>query len=401
MRSRTALAVRQLATGLLALLALTGPASGQQPARPIRLAGLTWSVDTTAADVGDIVRLFRAYLAGPAAAGDSVARAAGLWQDMDDVAGWPAGDLTRPFGVYQGTPPTIVGVTSAVVGDSVYMVKALYATADSTGAVRPLALQRLYAVRSPGSPFGWKLTGALGRITRDWQRLTAGPIHFRYAPGLHPDSARAARAATFVDSVARLFQVPPPATIGYLVAHSPDEYFRALGLDYYPDASGRGSATGGQGGGGGMLLAGDPRLGEAYFHELTHVVLQRICCGSVTMGEGVAVWLGGSKGRTTRELYGDLAAYQRAHPDVPLRKVIDPDFEGLTQIEGYEAAQATNALLIESVFRRKGMPAVRALLPFRGTPDEFLALVARDIPELAKDPNGWWRKTAAAYAEGP
>ena len=397
MRSRTAFGMLGATARLLVLAALATPISAQQPTRPIRLAGVTWSVDTTAPDVGDIVRLYRAYLAGPAAAGDSVARAAGLWQDMDDLDGWPTGDLTRPFGTYQGLPATIVGVTSAAPGDSVYTVKAVYASADSTGAVRPLAMQRLYAVRCPVSAYGWRLTGALGRNTRDWERLTMGPIHFRYAPGLHPDSMRAVRAATFVDSVAKLFQVPAPAAIGYLVAHSQDEYFRALGLDYYPLASGRGSATGGQAGGG-ILLAGDPRLGEGYFHELTHVVLQRVCCGNVTMGEGVAVWLGGSKGRPTRELYAHLVAYQRAHPTITLRKMMDPDFEGLVEIDGYEAAQATNALLVESVFRRKGIAGVRALMPFRGGASAFLAQVEPDIPELRKDPDGWWRETAKQLA---
>ncbi len=398
MRNPTARAFFGVITAVT-LIVSAAPVAAQQTARPLRLAGVGFGVDTTAADVGDVVRLCRAYLAGPATAGDSAARAAGLWQDMDDVAGWPTGDLTRGLGAYQGFPATVVGVNSAAPGDSVYIVKLLYAAADSFGIIRPLALQRLYAVRSPGAPLGWKLTGAFARITRGWERLSAGRIHFRYAPGLHPDTARARRSALFVDSVARLFQVPPPPAIGYLVTHSEDEFYRATGMDFFPLASGRGSATAGKAGGG-VVYAGDPRQGEAYLHELTHVVLQGACCGTITLGEGIPVWLGGSKGRTTRELYELLVAYQRAHPATALRQVLDPEFEGATQIDGYEAAQATNALLVEAVMRRKGIDAVRALMPFQGGPDDLLARLARDIPDLRQDPDGWWRRTAELYAGG-
>ncbi len=79
---------------------------------------------------------------------------------------------------------------------------------------------------------------------------------------------------------------------------------------------------------------------------------------------------------------------------------MDPEFEGLSQIDGYEATQATNALIVETVFRRKGISRLRALMPFRGTPDALLALLAQDIPELARDGDRWWKRTAAFYAGG-
>lgn len=115
------------------------------------------------------------------------------------------------------------------------------------------------------------------RLTRAWARRSVGRLEFRYAPDQRPDPARAAAAARFVDSVAALFAVPAPSRVTYLVTASPDAYFRALGLDFFILPDGPGPGTGGQGGmvpgtTEGLVLAGDPTQGEAYRHELTHVV---------------------------------------------------------------------------------------------------------------------------------
>jgi hypothetical protein len=89
---------------------------------------------------------------------------------------------------YQGFPATIVSVASDGPGDSVYVVRVLYAQADSTGArIAPLALQRLYAVRESGASFGFRLAGALPRLTREWEQRTEGRVTFWYAPGQRPD----------------------------------------------------------------------------------------------------------------------------------------------------------------------------------------------------------------------
>ena len=205
----------------------------------------------------------------------------------------------------QGFPATVVSVIPTDRGDSVYVVKLLYAAAAARGGVvSPMALERFYAVRAPGTPFGWRLGAALPRLTRGWHVLTAGPIVFHYAPDQRADNARAASAGRFVDSVAALFAVRPPRRIDYFVTGSPDEYFRALGLDFFVLPSGRGEAYGGNAlPDAGVLLAGDPTQGEAYFHELVHVVVRdRIRSGFVN--EGAAAWLGGSRGEAPRSFFG-------------------------------------------------------------------------------------------------
>ncbi len=378
---------------LTAVLALAAtPLAAQAPSVPF--AGVSFGIDTSAADVGDIVRLVRAYLAGPGVRSDSAAVAAGLWHASSTADG-PTGDLTRQF-AYQGAPARVLGVVSANPADSVYIVRVLYAWADSAGHVNPLALQRLYALRAPGAPHGWQLCNALPWVTADWQRLSAGPIVFRYAPGLRPDSARARRAAAFVDSVGTLLALPRPTRIDYLVTHAPDEYFRAIGLDFFPWADGRGSSIGGQGGPG-MVLAGDPAAGELYLHELTHAILGMSCCNNGLVAEGLATWLGGSRRRSPLDMYRLLAAYQRAYPQVTLKQLLDQEAPGGDAAVS-DAGYATDALMIDAVYRRAGIAGVRALM---GTPrgaDALLAALRTRLPEAARDIDGWWRSTAAAFA---
>ena len=140
--------VRALGLALSAFVAFGTPAlEAQKPAPSVMVS---FGVDTTAADVGDIVHLVRAYLARP----DTSALTRGLWATADSLDR-RVGDLHR-HSAYQGFPATVLGVMSAGPGDSVYVVKVLHATADSTRQqVMPLALQRLYAVRTQDAEYGF------------------------------------------------------------------------------------------------------------------------------------------------------------------------------------------------------------------------------------------------------
>ncbi|HET9514191.1 MAG TPA: hypothetical protein VFO95_09685 [Gemmatimonadales bacterium] len=358
---------------------------------PVPSVTVSFGVDTAVVDVGPIVRLVRAYLARP----DTSAGSRGLWASSNE---WDRrhGDLHRQ-NTYQGFPASIIGVMSAGPGDSLYLVKVLFAAADSaTRAVTPLALQRLYAVRAPGTEYGWQLSNALPRLTRAWVTRTEGRIRFYYAPGQPENPLRRVRAARFVDSVARLFGVAPPERLDYFVTASPDEYFRALGLDFFPLPSGPGTATGGNAlARESIVLAGDPAQGEAYLHEITHVVLGGFSGGGPILGEGIAVWLGGSKGRSPREMYRLLAEWQRENPAVTLQALVSG--EAGWGVRENDARYATGALFVEAVYRRNGASGLRALA---GLPNETPALLAAMRAHLGLSSTDagalehWWRQAA-------
>lgn len=378
-----------IAALVVALFVGAGQARGQTPPPTV---SASFGVDTSATDIGNIVRLVRAYLANP----DSSAKGRGLWSTATDFDR-RVGDLTME--AYQGFPATVIYVAPDGPGDSVFVVRMLYATADSTGRnVSPLAMQRLYAVRESGAPFGFKLSGALPRLTGWWEHHTEGRVTFWYAPGQHPNAARIAHTSSFVDSVATLFQVPAPKHLDMYVTSSMEEAQRATGLDFFPAAAAD-RGWGGRAIGAEIVLAGNPELGEAYVHEVAHAILgPTFPSRNGLFNEGVATWLGGSRGRTTQEMYSRLHKLQLAHPaltfgDVLTRNVSDASAEQLS-----EAFYATGALVVDAIFRRAGLTGLRALALLNNDPKTLIAALPAQVGLAAADQSAldrWWRSQAA------
>ncbi len=353
---------------------------------------VSFGIDTSITNVGAVVGLLRAYLANP----DSSARTRGLWSTATDFDR-RVGDLTSE--AYQGFPATIISLASDGPGDSVYVVRILYALGDSTGrTISPLALQRLYAVRESGSRFGFKLSGSLPHLTRDWEQRTRGRVTFWYAPGQHPNSAKIAHASSFVDSVATLFQVPPPKHLDMYITRSIEDAQRATGLDFFPSASAD-RGLGGRAIGGGIVLAGNPALGEGYVHELAHAVLgPTFPTRSRFFAEGAATWVGGSRGRSPREMFVHLRQLQISHPTLNLAQVFRNDIPAAEAEDITDAYYATAALVVDAVYRRTSISGLRALALLPGDPNSLLAALPAQLGLSSSDQRAldeWWRAQAA------
>ncbi len=363
-------------------------ASAQVPAPSVTVA---FGLDTTITDVRDIVALTRAYLAQP----DSSARSRGLWS-TSSAFDRNLGDVGSGS-VYQGFRATILGVVPAKPGDSVYVIKILHASVDSSRRqVSPLALQRLYAVKEKGGPFPFRLSAALPRVTGDWTRRSKGRMTFWYAPGQRPNAVKITRATRFVDSVAKLFSVPIPRHLDVYVTPTIEDGYRALGLDFSSEASGPGEGRGGLTPASEIIIGADPEIGEAYFHEYVHAVLGgKLRGGNRILPEGVAVWLGGSRGRTPRQMYTLLRAYQEENPTLSLAAFLDDENEGNREAKLWTDVHITNgALFADALFRKQGIDGVRTFYELRGTTQSLLQELATRLGLLPADANAldnWWR----------
>lgn len=357
-------------------------ASAQSP-QPVSLG---FGIDTTRADVRSIVRLAVAYVArnGTAPLPDP------LWLDAEQRAG-RRHDLAANF-VFQGFPATVVGVIPTGPANDEYVVKLLFARIDGTGNVQPIALERLYAVRQAGD---WRLSGALDRLTRDWTIERTGLLRFHYAPGFTPDVHKREQAAAFVDSVARMFAVPPPPLLDYYVTRSTEEYHRILGLDFFVLPSGPDEGRGGQAiPEADVVLAGDPQQGEAYLHELVHSVLQRDTPRSSWNGivtEGIATWLGGSRGRPAASMIELLRDYQRQYSQTTLRQLLEGPSPFGWRKEETDAFYATGALIAATAMAESGVRGLRALLATEPGTDAAFAAIERIRPASTRNAEDWWR----------
>jgi hypothetical protein len=347
-----------------------------------------FGVDTTIADVRNVFSLVRAYLQKP----DSSARTRGLWSTANEMDR-TVGDITA-WQVNQGFPATVIGVIPAVPGDSIYIVRILYAQADSAGSVSPLALQRLYAVREGGAPYSFRLSGAFPRMRTEWEQRSKGPLTFWYVPGQRPNPTRIDSAARFVDSVAKLFGVPVPRDLDVVVGKSMDDVQRAIGLDFFPEPSGPGQRSGGLNLGF-IVLSGNPAIGEAYFHEFTHSVLgPSLTAGSKLLLEGVATWLGGSRGRTPREMYALLRTYQRSDSTLTLSRLIRSNFEDPDADRSSNLLYGSGALIADSIYRRGGIPALRNVYQAKGDPEALIRDISAALglpPNDIRSLDNWWR----------
>jgi hypothetical protein len=220
---------------------------------------------------------------------------------------------------YQRTRGTVVAIEPATPNDSnVFSIRTLFTRSDSaSGPELPVALTRVFAIRENGA---WVLANALTRTTAEWQRKTVGQFTFIYPPDHRFDKVKARHTVRFTDSLATAFGAPRPKGVTYYLARSPDEAFRIAGLDFVPPRS-----TGRSFPGNYMIFSGLPAYGEFYPHELTHLTLGWILPdlgAPQVLDEGLAFWLGGSRGRCWAELRADLATALVADSALTLARLL-------------------------------------------------------------------------------
>jgi hypothetical protein len=182
------------------------------------------------------------------------------------------------------------------------------------------------------------------------------------------------------------------------VTGSIEDAQRATGLDFFPAAS----ADRGRGGraiGGGIVLAGNPVWGEDYVHEVAHAILgPTFPSRNGLFGEGVATWLGGSRGRSTQEMYSRLHQIQLAHPALTFGQILTRDVPDASAEQVSEAFYATGALVVDAVYRRAGLTGLRAFASLNSDPKTLLAALPAQVGLAASDQSAldrWWRSEAA------
>ena len=343
---------------IAAVLGAASSLSAQAPSASPRHITLNFGVDTTAAitdgwgdyawhaPVPEITRNWITYLRA-----DSAGRAA-LWSPSERKR-WPqfdiAGAMSDPGFV---APATITMIQPSPDGarDS-YVIKTLYAVADSSKAVRALFVERVYAAREGGR---WVFANALPRLTRDWPHYRVGNGTFIVQPGRRFDRAKAAHTVAFADSLADAYSVPRLPDFTYYVTNSEDDMYRAAGVDPMfgaQAAAGRALPIDR------LIMSGSTEQGEGYTHELVHAVFAPLMSirTSSFASEGVASWLGGSLGADFPTMMHNYAAYLRAHPTITLDSV----FAGSGNVDRGQRPAA--AMLFEMAHVKGGVQAVKAL----------------------------------------
>jgi len=368
-----------------AILAPLGATRAQLPSPAVRVA-VGFGVDTVGVPNHEIFALWRGYLIARPVCGRSNA----LWSRLEQ----PSVDLLCPY-VYQGfTKFTVVHIAPAIGLDSTYVIRTLVASvSDSSQDVKPLALYRVYATREDGQ---WVLANALPRLTRRWNHESVGRITFIFPPTWAFSRSRAEKTAAFVDSLAHAFDVPPPPSIRYYFTDDLSETLRAEGLEFFPlgsDTVGGRSEVINQ-----LVFVGSSTNGEAYRHELAHVVLWPFLAQLKTAGlvqEGLMTWTGGSAGLDFKDLIPGLKRYLDAHPDLTLEGIMtNPPPRAGTLDVGYDGL----AVLCKMVYDAGGIGAIRRLANAGSEPRVVLSTAAQLLSVSPPELDGLWRERIALFS---
>ncbi len=348
-------------------------------------ATLTGFVDAPARDSEqDVRQLWREYLASKR--GQFAANAgtpSPLWS-ASEQAQWPMYDLAGFYLPDRSVPEvlTVTRVNAAV--DTAFRIVTRFWPAGTTtrdSSIKPVLTMTVYARRDGER---WRLANALPYRTNTWAREVRGRITYRVAPALRFNAAKAARAATFVDSLAAAFNIPAPPRLEYYVTESVDQALEILGVvvpSRYGDAGGFAKPVNFQ------VFSGIPKLGEEYRHEIAHVVLLPIIRGSGTSllaSEGVPTWFGGTAGRDFPGSVRHLAAHLTADARLTLDRMVD-DMSVSSDLRN-----AAGAVLADMVHEASGVTAVREYMrtPGRGMREVLVRLLGRPWSSIV----GEWRR---------
>lgn len=354
-----------------------------------------WGVDTsstgsddytTQGPVPEIYRAWRDYLRS-----DAQRQSPTKYWSAQEQRRWSRYDIAGGY-AYQGFPATVLSIQLARPGATdEYVVRTLFASADGpANDVKPIALTRVYAIRESGH---WVFANALPRLTRDWKRHVIGHITYIVQPGHRFDDGKARSAARFADSVATMFGVKPITELNYYVADTPEEIHRILGLDFVVGGSQASYSDPGRQ----MILVGSSVFGENHRHELTHSVLASLTWTANTpeiINEGTATWLGGSLGKSFRDVMRDYAAFLSAHTAITLDSV-------LTVREHDLGTRPAGAALVEMTYQHGGIRALKALMASGRADAQLRAALQRNLemtwPEIERS----WRAHVLTYAHKP
>jgi len=373
-------------TARIAIVALAAACSHSDAAALSRQATTR---QTDSAEVRAVRQLWDAYVRAKNGRFAGNARTPSTLWSAAEQRRWPLYDLVASY-VADDAAAQVMDVRSA--GPNTHEYEIVTEFRENRGGDKAAVSDvttTVYATREDGR---WVLANALPRRTVWWRRKTVAPIHYVIEPGLAFDSAKAIRAAAFVDSLADALAVPRLDSLDFYVASSVDAALNALGVQNpvrYGSNGGFAKPVNRQ------VFSGNPTLGENYRHELAHVVVLPLIEHSPTTilaSEGLATWLGGTEGADFRGSVRSLGRYLEAHPSVTLDSVIDSP--SIPQAVRYTAG----AVLCDMLTKAEGVAAMKEFLQ-TSLPDVrtmLVRLLGRPWAEIG----GEWRGTIDRIASG-
>jgi hypothetical protein len=331
-------------------------------------------VDTTDADVRDIVQVWLDYLGARADGSDG-----SQYWDPREVRRWDAFNLSARWvfqysGFFEAYRPTVLSVEPR--SKNLYTIRTLFYGEQLDPSVQqqnPWAITRQFVERDEATDQWW-LQNPLGVITRDWMRSKVRYITFVYPPTHEFSLERAVHAATFCDSIAEVFPFFDIKPFEFYVTDSPELLDIMIGLEYSLSGFPRTRSMVNHG----MLFTA---LGDEWNpHELVHMVVGNQLNPHPVMDEGFPGWVGGWDGGTYQQQMKGVARWLWEHPEVQFDDLMTEwytyDYPGLEYVPG--------AVLCDLAYMMGGTVALQRLFTGGGSAEGLYSTI-RDAFGVDRD----------------
>ena len=272
-------------------------------------------VDTLGQDVQKSLEFFRGYL--NQFKGASIPQNFRAYWSEKDCDNFQVPDPI--IYALNGSYPTYTLATNKTVfyikpKDESIHLKVLYAWIDSTNISLFCIANHYIRFNNKGS---LEFENPIALNTKDWKQASIRNVTFIYPPYHRFNRLRADSLIAKVKHLEKEWGLSR-IEIRYYFANTREEIDQIRGLDFSLLSGNRDKPTGISDDRNNIVYCSG--LGENYFHEVVHLYLNRLYEQSPLV-EGIAVFYGGSMGKSLQWHLKRLKIYLRQHPDVDLNKL--------------------------------------------------------------------------------
>jgi hypothetical protein len=234
-----------------------------------------------------------------------------------------------------------------------FEIKTLFSSTDSLEKVFVLSITSIYAKKENEQ---YKLYNALTVNSKDWTTQSMGSVTFHFPQSHNFDKHKANELLQSIDDLTKQWNLPT-IPIDYYFANTYEEIKQLRGLDYAIGMGNKDKPSGMADQETKTVFAGG--LGENYFHEVVHLYLNSLFPKS-SLGEGLAVFYGGSMGHGLKWHLRRLDDYLYQHTEIDLNNL-----EKFNYMDNYTNPNSTiQGLLCYMAYQKGGLDKLKKIMSY-------------------------------------
>lgn len=281
--------------------------------------------------------------------------------------------------LYMGFPVHVLSIKSK---NSLYEIKAQFSFCQSDGTPYILCIANYYAKKEIKQ---YKLYNALLINRQDWLHTKIDLIDFYY-PAYHLfDSLKAYALIDFAHNICKNLTVQP-IPFEYYMADDYDEIQKLKGIDYYIGMGGEVKPTGRSNNYDKVYCSG---MDENYFHEVFHILIDpHYPDKHQWISEGMATWLGGSRGKSLNWHIKKTDEYLKKHPEINLNDLLT-----LKTIDEYtDYRYVLGGLIVKKIYEKGGWNLIKKFMNTGKSNENYYEAIETYLGVKKKDLNIYLRK---------